>query len=153
MIGILVAATLGIAGCSQGSTEQAASPSSAPAPTLDCPGARTAMDDYSTALSDLATSIEAGDAMSAVAAADAMSYALDQLEASLPDLPASGDSFLSASRAVALTVKESAAQSPEMTGLLGQLTEAFADPAFADGGEAIDVYVDDVCPEASPPAS
>lgn len=149
-IGILLAATLGIAGCSQGSTEQAASSG---APVLDCALAQTAMDDYSIALRDLATSIEAGDAMSAVAAADAMSYALDQLEASLPEMPASGDAFLDASRAVALQVKESAAQSPEMTGLLGELTTAFADPAFADGGEAIDTYVSEVCPEASPSGS
>lgn len=144
-------AILGIAGCSQGTSEQAASSSAAPA--LDCTGARTAMDDYSTALGNLATSIEAGDAMSAVAAADAMSYALDQLEASLPELPASGDAFLGASRAVALQVKESAAQSPEMSGLLGQLTSAFADPAFADGGEAIDTYVAQECPEPGPSSS
>ena len=151
MIGIGVVAILALAGCSQGASETAISTSAAP--VLDCPGARAAMDDYSTALRYLATSIEAGDAMSAVGASDTMTFALDQLEASLPELPESGDSFLDASRAVALQVKESVAQSPEMTGLLGELTSAFADPAFADGGGAIDAYVDDVCPEASPSAS
>lgn len=107
------------------------------------------MDDYSVALSDLATSLEAGDAMSAVAAADAMSYALDQLEGALPGIPAPGQGFLEASRAVALKVKQSAADSPEMSGLLGELTADFSDPAFAQGGDAIDAYADQACPEPS----
>ena len=146
-----VAAILALTGCSQGASD-ATTPSSS-APVLDCAAASLAMEDYSVALADLATSIEAGDAMSAVAAADAISYSLDQLEASLPDMPVEGDAFLSASRAVALKVKESAAASPEMTGLLGELTAAFADPAFAQGGEAIDGYVAQVCPEVSSEAS
>ena len=115
--------------------------------------ARTAMDDYSVALTDLATSLEAGDAMSAVAAADAMSYSLDQIEGALPGIPAPGQGFLVASRAVALQVKQSAADSPAMTGLLGELTSAFSDPAFAEGGDAIDAYADQVCPEPSSSAT
>ena len=111
------------------------------------------MDDYSVALSDLATSIEAGDAMSAVAAADAMSYSLDQLESALPGIPEAGQGFLAASRAVAIQVKQSAADSPQMTGLLGELTSAFSDPAFAEGGAAIDEYADQVCPSMSPAPS
>lgn len=125
------------------------SPAAAPEPsaTTDCGLARVAMDDYSTALTDLATSLEAGDAMSAVAAADGMSYALDQLETALPELPATGDAFLGASRQVALQVKQAVADSPDMPGLVGELTQAFADPAFAEGGDAIDAYVDGVCPQ------
>ncbi|MFM1966227.1 MAG: hypothetical protein RL134_1952 [Actinomycetota bacterium] len=147
-----VSAMLAITGCSQGASDATAPSSSAPsasAPVLDCAAARLAMDDYSVALTDLATSIEAGDAMSAVAAADAISYSLDQLQASLPEMPAEGDAFVTASRAVALKVKESAAASPQMTGLLAELTSAFADPAFAQSGEAIDAYVGQACPEAS----
>ncbi len=136
-------ASIALVGCSQSSGE------ASPSPAIDCALAQTAMDDYSVALSDLATSLEAGDSMSAVAAADAMSYALDQLETSLPGIPEAGQGFLSASRAVALKVKQSAADSPQMTGLLGELTGAFADPAFADGGAAIDEYADRVCPKAS----
>lgn len=112
-----------------------------------------AMDDYSVALRSLAESIESGDAMSAIGAADAMSFALDQLEGALPGIPPGGDAFLDASRAVALQVKQSAADSPGMEGLLGELTQSFADPAFAEGGEAIDSYADQVCPEASPSSS
>ena len=119
------------------------------APTLDCTLARTAMDDYSIALTDLATSLEAGDPMSAVAAADAISYALDQLESALPSIPAEGQAFLAGSREVALSVKQSVAESPQMTGLLGELTSAFADPAFAAGGEAIDGYVNQQGPAPS----
>ena len=148
--GLIVAALL-LAGCSQ--TSDGASSSSPAAPVLDCAAAQLAMDDYSVALSDLATSLEAGDAMSAVAAADAMSYSLDQLEAALPDIPQAGEAFLSASRGVAVKVKQSAADSPEMTGLLGELTAVFGDPAFAEGGAAIDEYVVQVCPQASPSAS
>lgn len=146
---------LALAGCSSsggsGATEGATSPSNAP--TVDCALAQTAMDDYSVALTDLATSLEAGDAMSAIAAADAMSYALDQLESALPDVPAAGQGFLAASRAVALRVKQSAADSPQMPGLLAELTSSFSDPAFAEGGVAIDEYAGQVCPSASPAPS
>jgi hypothetical protein len=151
MAAVGVGALIALAGCGQSGGDAASS--SASTPVLDCAAAQLAMDDYSVALTDLATSIEAGDAMSAVAAADAISYSLDQLEASLPELPQAGEPFLTASRGVALKVKELAAQSPEMTGLLGELTSAFGDPAFAQGGEAIDAYVDQVCPQASPSAS
>lgn len=130
------------------STDPAASSSDAE-PTLDCVRAQVAMDDYSAALNDLAASLEAGDAMSAIGAADAMSFSLDQLEGSLPGIPAAGQEFLAASRGVALRVKQSAADSPQLTGLLGELTSAFADPAFAEGGGAIDEYADRMCPSAS----
>jgi hypothetical protein len=116
---------------------------------VDCTAAQAAMEDYSVALGDLATSLEVGDAMSAVAGADAMSYALDQLEASLPGIPPAGQDFLTASRDVVLRVKQSAADSPQMPGLLGELTAAFADPAFAECGAAIDGYVAQVCPSES----
>lgn len=119
------------------------------APVLDCGLARMAMDDYSIALRELAVSLQAGDAMSAIGAADTMSFALDQLEVALPGIPASGGAFLDASRGVALQVKQSAAESPAMEGLLDELTESFADPAFAEGGDAIEAYADQVCPAAS----
>ena len=143
-------AVIALAGCSS-STESA--PPASPSPTLNCAVARMAMDDYSVALRSLAESLESGDSMSAIGAADAMSFALDQLEGALPGIPPGGDAFLDASRAVALQVKQSAADSPGMEGLLGELTQSFADPAFADGGEAIDAYADEVCPEPSPTAS
>ena len=141
------AACLGLLLTMTGCSSPAAAPE--PSATTDCGLARVAMDDYSTALTDLATSLEAGDAMSAVAAADAMSYALDQLETALPELPATGEAFLGASRSVALQVKQAAADSPDMPGLVGELTQAFADPAFAEGGDAIDAYVDQECPGTS----
>ena len=143
-------AVVALAGCSS-SVES--SPPASPSPTLNCAVARMAMDDYSVALRSLAESLESGDSMSAIGAADAMSFALDQLEGALPGIPPGGDAFLDASRAVALQVKQSAADSPGMEGLLGELTQSFADPAFADGGEAIDAYADEVCPEPSPTAS
>lgn len=146
--GLIAAAAL--AGCSQAPGEATVSSS---ASALDCALTQTAMDDYSVALADLATSVEAGDAMSAIAAADAMSYALDQLESSLPGIPAAGQGFLAASRAVAVQVKQSAADSPQMTGLLAELTNAFSDPAFAEGGSAVDQYAAQMCPSASPSSS
>ena len=145
-LSVAVAGALALAGCS---TPVESNPSTSSGPTIDCTLARTAMDDYSVALSDLATSLEAGDAMSAVAAADAMSYSLDQLEGALPGIPSPGRAFLDASRAVALKVKQSAADSPAMSGLLGELTADFSDPAFAEGGDAIDAYADQACPEPS----
>jgi len=145
-----VTALLGIVLAACTSTPDAA-PASSSGP--DCTLARTAMDDYSVALQDLATSMEAGDAMSAIAAADGMSYALDQLQEALPGMPAEGATFVAASRAVAVKVKQAAADSPAMSGLLADLTSDFADPAFEQGGAAIDAYVDQACPPASPSAS
>jgi len=78
-----------------------------------------------------------------------VSWHAGRAPAALPGIPAAGQGFLGASRAVALQVKQSAADSPQMTGLLGELTTAFSDPAFADGGDAIDAYADQVCPEPS----
>lgn len=143
-----VVATVMLSGCSSSEEPIAAESSAGP----DCVLALTAMDDYSVALGALATSVQSGDAMSAVAAANAMSYSLDQLESALPDIPAAGQDFLAASREVTLQVKQSAADSPQLTGLLADLTTAFADPAFADGGGAIDEYVVQVCPSPSPTA-
>ena len=143
-----VTAMIGLAGCSSSSSPDSSADQGEAA--VDCTAAQAAMDDYSVALGDLATSLEAGDSMSAIAAADAMSYALDQLESSLPGIPAAGQEFLTSSRSVVLRVKQSAADSPQMPGLLGELTAAFADPAFAEGGAAIDGYVAQVCPSESP---
>ena len=149
-----VLASMGLAAgilLATGCSSTTAAPESSP--TADCAMVRMAMDDYSVALTDLAASLEAGDAMSAVGAADAMTFALDQLEAALPGIPAPGQGFLASSRAVAMQVKQSAAESPAMTGLLGELTTTFSDPAFAEGGDAIDAYADQVCPEPSPSES
>jgi hypothetical protein len=110
------------------------------------------MEDYSVALVDLAMSLEAGDAMSAVAAADALSYAMDQLEQSLPGMPTEGKTFIEASRGIARDVKQSVADSPQMSGLLEQLTESFGKPAFVVGGDAIDDFSDEQCPEVGPSA-
>lgn len=128
-----------VAGCGSAGDSQDAGAS------IDCAAAGAAMADYSSALSDLAVSIESGDALSAVGAADSMSFALDRLEGALPEIPAAGDTFLDASRAVTREVKQSAAQSPSMDGLLATLSDTFATPGFAEGGEAIDAYVTQAC--------
>ena len=103
------------------------------------------MADYGTAVADLARSVEANDSMAAIAASDAMLYAIDQL---MPVVNAVGDpgrAFAAKAWAVATLVKGGVANGTTMQDLLPQLTEAFRDPAFSTGGGAIESYVDQRC--------
>lgn len=141
-----------LAACSSGGT---ADPSTAPASpsasaTVDCALAKTAIDDYRTAVADLATSVQAKDSMASVAAADAMLYALDQL---MPVVQATGDSglaFASQAWAAASLVKTTAANGTPLQETIPRLTEVFQDEGYRSGADAIEAYVADGCPTASP---
>ncbi len=135
---------------STGITGPAATPSSAGG-AVECPTALNAMADYGTAIGDLARSVEANDAMAAVAASDAMLYAIDQLMPVINEVGEPARAFAAEAWAVATLVKGAVANGTTMRELLPQLTEAFRDPAFATGGSAIESYVDQRCGSAAPP--
>ena len=123
----------------------ASTPSAPSVPSVDCDLVTNAMADYGTAVADLARSVEANDSMAAIAASDAMLYAIDQL---MPVVNAVGDpgrAFAAKAWAVATLVKGGVANGTTMQDLLPQLTEAFRDPAFSTGGGAIESYVDQRC--------
>ena len=144
--------TVLLTACSGGGTSD---PSTVPASpsasaSVDCALARTAIDDYRTAVADLATSVQANDSMSSVAAADAMLYALDQL---MPVVQAAGDSglaFASQAWAAASLVKTTAANGTPLEQTIPRLTEAFQDQGYRSGADAVEAYVADGCPTASP---
>lgn len=150
------AASLLLAACSSPAGSVSVPSVSAPSATLpsasapsatsvDCDLATNAMADYGTAVADLARSVEANDSMAAIAASDAMLYAIDQL---MPVVNAVGDpgrAFAAKAWAVATLVKGGVANETTMQDLLPQLTEAFRDPAFSTGGGAIESYVDQRC--------
>ena len=134
--------------CSGGST--APSSSSAPAPSSssasgDCAAARTAISDYTTAVQDLAVSVQANDSMSAVAAADGMLYALDQLMPAVKAVGDPGAAFAAQAWAVASLVKTSAANGSPVEQDLPRITEAFKADDYRTGAQAIESYVAGGC--------
>ncbi|MFM9134182.1 MAG: hypothetical protein ACKOT0_01885 [bacterium] len=154
-VSLLVAACSGPAEPAGAGSAASPAASTSPAPAspaapLDCGLATNAMADYGRAVSDLARSVEANDSMAAIAASDAMLYAIDQL---MPVVNAVGDpgrAFAAKAWAVATLVKGGVANETTMQDLLPQLTEAFRDPAFSTGGGAIESYVDQRCASATP---
>lgn len=141
--------TLLVSGCSSGG---AAAPSTSAAPTTssasvagDCDLARTAISDYSTAVGDLAVSVKTNDSMSAVAAADGMLYALDQLMPAVKAVGDPGAAFAAQAWAVASLVKTSAANGSPVEGNLPRITEAFKAEDYRAGAAAIESYVAGGC--------
>ena len=151
----LAGVALGMTACS-GADAASTGPTSSAGPqvvTVDCSLALTAMGDYGTAVVDLAKSVQANDSMSAVAAADAMVYAIDQLTPVINAAGTSAQEFAARARSVAFFVKSAAADGTTMQEALPEITEAFNDPAFDDGGEALQDYVDRGCAIPAPSAS
>lgn len=107
------------------------------------------MEDYGTALVDMATGLEAQDPMSAVAGADALMYAVDQLLAAVPDAPEPAQVFGLKSKEVATQIKAGLADGKEISVIVEEASTAFGDAAFEVGGDAIDDYVDEACPETA----
>ena len=140
---------LTLTACSGGGSAVSSS-SSAPAPSSasasgDCAAASTAISDYKTAVQDLAVSVQANDSMSAIAAADGMLYALDQL---MPTVKAVGDpgaAFAAQAWAVASLVKTSAANGSPVKQDLPRIAEAFKGNDYRAGAEAIESYVAGGC--------
>ena len=152
---VVIAVVLGAAGCSGADATPASPTTSAASPvvTLECGLVLTAMGDYGTAVVDLARSVQANDAMSAVAAADGMLYAIDQLAPVINAAGVAAQGFGTRAQAVAVLVKTAAAEGTSMQEALPAITEAFNDPAFDSGGQALQDYVDRGCPTPAPSAS
>lgn len=120
---------------------------------VDCFAARGAMTDYSTSLVELAKALENEDVLLAVASADAMSFwAMRALE-ELPGAPAEAADFVTASQDVATLVKQDLSDEVPFPDIITQVTQAFAADAFTVGGDALDAYANEVCPESPSPTS
>ena len=141
MVGILV-----LSACSGATAD---SNPSATVQQTDCPSVRAAMGDYSVALVQLAQALEGQDPLVAVASADAMSFAAEQVLDGLPGAPDAAAQFVTASQNAATLVKQGLADEVPYADIIGQLTEAFADEAFTVGGDALERYVESVCPEGT----
>lgn len=155
---VVAAAVLSLSACAASDASPTPSSATPQVVTVDCGLAITAMSDYGTAVMDLATSVQANDSMSAVAAADAMGYAIDQLAPVINAAGVAAQGFATRAQAVAVLVKSAAAAGTPMQEALPAITEAFNDPAFDAGGEALQAYVDRGCPlpppmSAAPPSA
>ena len=104
------------------------------------------MDDYGTGILDLAKSVDANDSMSAVAASDAMLYALDQLMPAIQQAGEPAQEFAAHAWAVAALVKGAVANGTTMQEALPQITAAFQDEAFETGGAVLQDFVEARCP-------
>lgn len=111
------------------------------------------MGDYSTAVQDLARSLEANDSMSAVAASDAMLYALDQLMPAVTGAGGSAAGFAAQAWVVASLVKSTAAGGSPIRDAAPRIAEAFKATSYVDGAAALRGYVDAGCPASSPSTS
>ena len=158
-IAICGASALLVAGCAAGPVADSTASTAASAPSdgitpansrLDCTATRTAMSDYATAVMDLAVSVQADDGMSAVAASDAILYAIDQLLPTLQSAPESTAAFGATGWAVASMVKTAVSKGTSVRDLAPQITEAYSDPDFMSASDAIEEYVDAQCPSPVP---
>lgn len=145
---VAAAAALAIAlcACSGTADNSVAEPTADATDGIDCAVTLNAMGDYGTAVLDLAASVQANDSMSAIAAADAMLYAIGQLMPTIQAVGEPAEEFAAHAWAVAALVKSSAANGTSMQEALPKITEAFKDPAFDTGGDALQGYVDTRCP-------
>ncbi|MFM8240710.1 MAG: hypothetical protein ACKOAW_10390 [Actinomycetota bacterium] len=145
---VAAAAALAIAlcACSGTADNSVAEPTADATDGIDCAITLNAMGDYGTAVLDLAASLQANDSMSAIAAADAMLYAIGQLMPTIQAVGEPAEEFAAHAWAVAALVKSSAANGTSMQEALPKITEAFKDPAFDTGGDALQGYVDTRCP-------
>ena len=107
------------------------------------------MSDYSIALVQVAKALEAQDPLVAVASADAMSFAATEVLDALPGAPAAAADFVLASQAAATLVKQDIADEVPFPDIITDLTQAFSAEAFSVGGDALDDYANEVCPESS----
>jgi len=107
------------------------------------------MADYSTALVELAKGLEAENALLTVAAADSMSFWATRALEELPGAPAEAADFVAASQDVATLVKQDLSDEVPFPEIIRDVTQAFAADAFTVGGDALDGYADQVCPESS----
>ncbi|MFM8772534.1 MAG: hypothetical protein ACKOFP_01610 [Actinomycetota bacterium] len=145
---VAAAAALAIAlcACSGSADSSVAEPTADATDGIDCAITLNAMGDYGTAVLDLAASVQANDSMSAIAAADAMLYAIGQLMPTIQAVGEPAEEFAAHAWAVAPRVKCAAANGPSLQEALPKITEAFKDPAFDTGGDALQGYVDTRCP-------
>ena len=135
--------------CSGGDGASTAATTPVPSGAFDCTLSLNAMGDYGTAVVDLATSVQANDSMSAVAAADAMLYAIGQLMPAIEGAGEPAQEFAAHAWAVAALVKSAAAKGTSMQATLPKITEAYSDPAFDVGGDALQEFVDSRCPTSA----
>lgn len=152
LIAALAVVSMAVSACGSSPDTSATTPEASPSASaaVDCAITLNAMGDYGTAVLDLAASVQANDSMSAVAAADAMLYAIGQLMPTIEAVGEPAQEFAAHAWAVAALVKSSAANGTSMQEALPKITEAFKDPAFDVGGDAVQRYVDGTCPSPSP---
>ncbi|MFM7598760.1 MAG: hypothetical protein ACKO70_10400 [Actinomycetota bacterium] len=148
LIAALAVVSMAVSACGSSPDTSATTPEASPSASaaVDCAITLNAMGDYGTAVLDLAASVQANDSMSAIAAADAMLYAIDQLMPAIQAVGEPAEEFAAHAWAVAALVKSSAANGTSMQEALPKITEAFKDPAFDTGGDALQGYVDTRCP-------
>jgi len=138
---------IAVTGCGGSEASDPSSAREQSPPALDCALARSAMGDYSVALTSLAQALDADDRMASIAAANALTYSASEVVSALPGAPESAQEFARASDDVAVLIKQAMADQVPFATVINQVTTAFAGEGFTIGGDALDDYADQVCPE------
>lgn len=134
-----LALALGTAACSSSSDSGGSG-----AAELNCDAAAQALKDYGAALDEIAGAAEGSDSGAVSAAADKLKSAAAAIPANLPGLPPEAGAFITGSESFADAIS-SAGTDPEA--LLAALESTFSNEEFAAGGQAIDTYFSEQCPD------
>ena len=137
------AAALTLSGCSSSSDSGGSG-------TIDCTVATSAIEGYSTALTDMVIGLSEGDTDGARSAAEAFGPAALDVTRALPGLPPEAEDFVTRSEDASRLVVDSLADGVDAEVILDELDTLFSDEAFTAAGGAIDEVYNGACGSATP---
>lgn len=140
----IAVAALTLTACSSGSDSGGGSA------TIDCATATSAIEAYSTALTDMVIGLTDDDAAAARAGAEAFGPAALNVTRALPGLPPEAEDFVTRSEDASQLVLDSLAGGASGETILDELDGLFSDPAFTTAGDAIDDVFNGACGSGAP---
>lgn len=143
----LAAAGLVLAGCSSDSGSDSGGGA---AGSIDCTVATSAIEAYSTALTDMVIGLTDDDVDAARAGAEAFGPAALDVTRALPGLPAEAEDFVTRSEEGSRLVLDSLADGVSGDVILDELDVLFSDEAFTTAGDAIDDLYGSNCSNTTP---
>jgi hypothetical protein len=118
--------------------------------SVDCAAATSAIEVYSTALTDMVIGLSEDDADAARAGAEAFGPAALDVTRALPGLPAEAEDFVTRSEDASRLVTESLADDVASDVILDELDTLFSSEEFTSAGNAIDEVYSASCPNSTP---
>lgn len=117
---------------------------------IDCTVATSAIEGYSSALTDMVIGLSEEDTEAARNAAEAFGPAAVDITRALPGLPPEAEDFVTRSEDASRLVIDSLADGVESEVILDELDTLFSDEAFTSAGGAIDDVFNAACGNPTP---